>query len=60
MINGRKFNLGAQHAYLINLKNKTFMKSVLKLWKNTDNTPIDNLYINKINTNYNCYMLLPQ
>ena len=55
----KKVQSWCTHAYLINLKNKTFMKSVLKLWKNTDNTPIDNLYINKINTNYNCYMISP-
>ena len=47
------------HAYIINLKSKSFIKSVLKLWKNSDNTPIDSLYIEKINKNYNCYMACP-
>ena len=56
----KKVQAWCTHAYLINLKNKSFMKSVLKLWKNDDNTPIDNLYINKINNHYNCYIKLHQ
>ena len=47
------------HAYVINLKSKSFIKSVLKLWKNSDNTPIDNLYIEKINKNYNSNVFHP-